>query len=73
MAKYETNRLIDSRLRERDASAVRPVFVGLLNRIRGRCVHQLSACDVLRGHGPREHFELPGGISMAVEAVIRFS
>ena len=30
-AKYETNRLIDSRLRERDASAVRPVFVGLLN------------------------------------------
>ena len=30
-AKYETTRRIDSRLRERDASAVRPVFVGLLN------------------------------------------
>ena len=31
MAKYETIRRIDSRLRERDASAVNPVFVGLLN------------------------------------------
>jgi Zn-dependent M16 (insulinase) family peptidase len=31
LAKYETIRLIDARLRERDASAVKPVFVGLLN------------------------------------------
>jgi hypothetical protein len=31
MAKYETTRLIDSRLHERDASAAKPVFVGLLN------------------------------------------
>jgi hypothetical protein len=31
MSKYETTRRIDSRLRERDASAVRPIFVGLLN------------------------------------------
>jgi hypothetical protein len=30
-ARYETIRRIDSRLRERDASAVSPVFVGLLN------------------------------------------
>jgi Zn-dependent M16 (insulinase) family peptidase len=30
-AKYETIRRIDSRLRERDVSAVRPIFIGLLN------------------------------------------
>ena len=30
-AKYDSRRVIDSRLRERDASAVKPVFVGLLN------------------------------------------
>jgi len=30
-AKYETVRRIDSRLRERDSSATRPIFVGLLN------------------------------------------
>jgi len=30
-AKYDSRRLIDVRLRERDASAVKPVFVGLLN------------------------------------------
>jgi Zn-dependent M16 (insulinase) family peptidase len=30
-AKYESTKLVDARLRERDASAVRPIFVGLLN------------------------------------------